>query len=665
MTLYIPEWTSVSAQARQVKRIFGELDEGAIVRYVLRDDSWTPNWFLNHPFHGWLAITFETASFSDLDPLQLFETKRRLSFEQMLVKFRDFAPGLPPLPKMLLLWSCTERECLALRRHYAAFGDLEFISREVFDRERADLLHNRMRRLEGSLEHQLLRDFFPETEIPAICTTKRDFHADNSARLTRYFLDVDQEAASKLDVEILPELDEAVRDLSVRLVNGVAGSGKTLVAIHRALLLAERFPNQRILLLVHNTPIVADIKHRLFRSRGSIPRNLSISTFYSWAFGQWSKVFGSSPRLVEKPHGAKELVQSLRHAFPQLNQTDDQLVEELEFLNDFQIESEDDYLALSRAGRGFALRPSDRKQIFGLYSAMLAQRTAGSPGLFSDLPREIRFAPDLRNLPKWRHILVDEAQFFTPSWFELVKISMEPGGHLFLCADPNQGFLRGRLSWKSVGLDVSGRTRKLRRSHRTTTAILSAARNVLDCIDRGDPEDFLVPDYTEMAAGPPPLAITVRSAQDALLKTANEIGSLVESRHLALSSIMVVYGEKIPKELLYRTLCERVGEDKLWWLNHRDYKKSPPRGHAADYLRMAYVKSVTGMEAPIVFLVGIEDIFWGLRDSPPRSSAMEENARLLYMAMTRAGSHLVLVSSQRIPEPFDKIFRNSDVLHLF
>jgi len=664
MTLFIPEWTSVTAQARLVKRIFNELDADTVVRHVVRDTGWTPSWFLSHPFHGWLTVALDVSPFSALDPLQLFETRQRASFERMLSQFRDFAAAVPSLPKMVLLWSCSERECWTLRERHSALG-LAFVSRDMVERDRATLLQKAMRRLDRSREQHLLGEFFPETEIPAICTTQREFHADNSARLTRYFLDVDQEAASKLDVELPAELDGAVRDLSVRLINGVAGSGKTLVAVHRALLLAEKFPAQGILLLVHNTPIVADIKHRLIRSGRSIPRNLVISTFYSWAFGQWKTVFGKPPVLVEKPNGARELVKSLRHAFPQLVQTDDQLVEELEFLNDFRIESEDDYLAVSRAGRKFALRPSDRKQIFALYTAMLARKAEGGPGLFSDLPREVRVAPDLHLLPKYHHILVDEAQFFTPSWFELVKISLRPGGHLFLCADPNQGFLRGRLSWKSVGLDVSGRTRKLRKSYRTTTAILSAARQILDCIDGGDPEDFLVPDYEEMAAGRPPVSVVVRSRQDAIVKTANEIGALVEGGHAPLSAILVVYGRKVQKGLLYQKLSDRVGKEKLWWLNHADQKKEPPHGHHADYLRMAYVDTVTGLEAPIVFLVGIDDIFADLRDATPRSPGIEDKARLLYMAMTRAGSHLILIASQRIPVPFDRIFRNADVLLLF
>ena len=49
-------------------------------------------------------------------------------------------------------------------------------------------------------------------------------------------------------------------------------------------------------------------------------------------------------------------------------------------------------------------------------------------------------------------VLVDEAQFFAPVWFEIVQTLVRPqSGHLFLAADPTQGFLRQGVSWKSLG----------------------------------------------------------------------------------------------------------------------------------------------------------------------------------------------------------------------
>jgi plasmid maintenance system antidote protein VapI len=100
------------------------------------------------------------------------------------------------------------------------------------------------------VEHVLMACYFAEAEIDAASTARRHFARDNSARLQRYFLDVQQEWAAKLDLALPQEQSGIARDMAVRLVNGVAGSGKTLIALSRALLLAEMHPQQRILMLI-------------------------------------------------------------------------------------------------------------------------------------------------------------------------------------------------------------------------------------------------------------------------------------------------------------------------------------------------------------------------------------------------------------------------------
>ena len=263
-------------------------------------------------------------------------------------------------------------------------------------------------------------------------------------------------------------------------------------------------------------------------------------------------------------------------------------------------------------------------------------------------------------LQKYRHILVDEAQFFAPSWFQLVKLSLEPDGQLFLCADPNQGFMKSRLSWKSVGLDVAGRTKRLRRSYRTTKAILEAATNVLAVLGKGDGEDFLEPDFVGMEAGAKPLLIYTDSSQDSIDRLVNELVAVTRAGDLPSSAALVIYGENVSKFGLYSELGKRFGAGSVWWFNEKDQKKLPPQGYGKDYLRMAYLNSATGLEAAIVFLIGVENLFLGddvvgIGDDE-RLERREESARQLYMAMTRAGQRLVVVSSQRFPEAMERLF---------
>jgi len=664
MVTFIPEWIKVSGRAIHIKKALNALDDTCVVRRPIRPTKSTPELFVQHPDKGWLAIVVCDAPFSAIDPGQMFETAEQTEFVQTLANFSNLA-GIPPsinksLGKLVVMWSCLPEEVTTLSKQYFERFGLRLLSREQFSQHGDKLIPRLFGQLDEVEAQLLLGSFFPEAEIPAVCTTRRHFNRDNSAKLTRFFLDSQQEWASKLDLELPQEQMEAVKDLSVRLINGVAGSGKTLIAINRALMLADIFPSQRILILIHNTPVVADIKEKIYRSRGGIPSNLEINTFSSWAHQQWRNVFQARLEMPGIPV-VPALIKHNRASWPDLKQTEEQLQEEFDFINDSLIISVEHCINTSRSGRGFALRKTEREQIWALYEAVTSTLNSCGQRMWSAFPREICLSNENRRLQKYNHILIDEAQFFAPSWFQVVKLTVESDGHLFLCADPNQGFMKNRLSWKSVGLDVAGRTKKLRKSYRTTQAILEAASRALAQFVQGDPEDYLEPDFTGMEPGTPPFLIYVDTPQDAVDRVTNELTAIIDEGQLPLASLLVIYGDNIQKKLLYELLEKRVGHRKVWWLNKSEHKKEPPSGYGKDYLRMANLDTATGLEASVVFLVGVDSL---LSESgiPGQSkdeldARAEENGRKLYMAMTRAGQRLVMVAAQKLPASIENLFQ--------
>jgi superfamily I DNA/RNA helicase len=224
--------------------------------------------------------------------------------------------------------------------------------------------------------------------------------------------------------------------------------------------------------------------------------------------------------------------------------------------------------------------------------------------------------------------------------------------------------MKSRLSWKSVGLDVAGRTKKLRKSYRTTRSILEAANSVLVTIGRGDGDDFLEPDFSGMEVGVRPRLIYTDSPQDSMDRVVNEIAAILAEGQIPLHSTLVLYGESTQKFDLYKLMCDRVGKGSIWWLNQKDQKKEPPYGYGKDYLRMAYLDTATGLEGSIVFIVGVENLFvndmaLGLTEEE-QAERREERARKLYMGMTRAGQRLVIISSQRVPIPMEQLFAISN-----
>jgi superfamily I DNA/RNA helicase len=364
--------------------------------------------------------------------------------------------------------------------------------------------------------------------------------------------------------------------------------------------------------------------------------------------------------MPEDPRAVDELVQHHRMRWPELKASTAQLVAEIDFINNAPIPDEQGYLTASRAGRQFALGAAERAQMWGLYQAVTGslQRQGVMP--WSALPRAICLAPDRhQRLERYEHILVDEAQFFAPTWFEVVKLSLAAQGQLFLCADPTQGFLKDRVSWKRAGLEVAGRTKKLRRSYRTTRAILEAATTVLAVLGQREDEDCLEPDYTGMEPGERPLLAYADSPQDAIDRLCNELAHAHE-RSVPLGTFLVIYGEQVNRRALYTCLGRRFGSGNVWWFNERDQKREPPSGHGRDYLRLANLDTATGLEGCIVFLIGVEDLAFAGRvvgfAEEEQAERREENARKLYMAMTRAGQRLVVVSAQRLPQELEALF---------
>ena len=292
-----------------------------------------------------------------------------------------------------------------MTKAFLASHGVRMVAKARFAELGAKLIGRGLAPISREWENRLFSDYFPEAEIPAACTIRRSLHRENSAKLEPTFLDIQQEWASKLDLEMAPEQTSVAGDFSVRLINGVAGSGKTLIAVNRALLLAELFPTQRLLLLIHNTPIVADLNERLHRAHGGLPTNLTISTFFSWAHQQWRSAFRTYPKMMAAPR-VQDIIKRLRAKWPDIKQTDAQILDEMDFINQSLVTDQAAYLAASRAGRGYALRPTERTALWELFLSVTRELAKSQQLMWSALPLNL-------SLANTRH---EHLKKFTTSW---------------------------------------------------------------------------------------------------------------------------------------------------------------------------------------------------------------------------------------------------------
>jgi len=505
--------------------------------------------------------------------------------------------------------------------------------------------------LAGSWLEKLRQRFTPEVVVPAEMTVRPEVKRRREAGLTDYLLDYDQEKAVKLDLE-LPADDQALPgDMRLNIINGVAGSGKTLILLYRLRLLLHLYPEKRFLVLTHNRPLSRDMESRFTKLEGRTPENIEWRTFSAWCYQHWNPNQKWKDPLSMSAR--KRIMDEIWRGHLQDTTISAQMFQsEVDWLKDQVPISRKDYLSIERRGRGFRLNEELRQKVFDSLMAYQALLKSQNKLDWGDVPRLLwKFTESGEvKLPEYDIILIDEAQFFAPLWMKLIQKALHPkSGHLFLVADPTQGFLGRGASWKSIGLEARGHTHNLRKSYRTTREIMQFATLLyrLRLPDEKD-DDILIPDILNMPNGAFPEILSLTSSQDEVARVANEVELLVKQgfpkKHLLL---LHIDGTGVKR--LIQAIEDRLGKGAA-----TDAKETFP----GDYVRVTTINAGAGLESQIVFLVGLKQLFeeeQSLRLSDEeRESLIRDNSRKLYMAATRAGQRLVLTYSGELPDVLGK-----------
>jgi superfamily I DNA/RNA helicase len=563
--------------------------------------------------------------------------RRKIRIESQASALSQFCTGLP-VARVIIFPSLTNETAVSLVTapgvHVHGAGPLTLtpIARQS---------------LTDSPLKQLRAAFTPECRVPPeflprIDTAPAD---DNrSARLTGYLLDFAQETWAKNDLLPSEESGNAAAAKHTRLITGVAGSGKTLALLYRARILASLQREKNLLFTTHNKPLIAELQWR-FEALGHIlPEEKGVRTEFTH-FHRWLGKHSFDDRPVISDLDRIERI----HTFTSEMLADSDLrpgfiVDEIAFIADQIDDTEGSYLRLDRTGRGIALDETQRRKVHAIYRRYRTSLAAGRQTDWFFKVRSIweKICNQQINLPRYHYIIVDEAQFFAPLWFAILKKCLHPdGGQFLISADPTQGFLKRRQSWKSIGLDIRGRSTRLAHSYRNTPALQSFARRFY--ISRNpdtDPEseeislpNIILPIFE--TGGPE--FIQHRAPQDTIAYIADEVSAAI-SKGLRPENILILHEERRLLESIRDAINERLGPTTARLLEFND----PVRNAVA----LATLNNATGIERSIVFLSGIDSLF-GKEDSPlldvrEKSDLIRDHTRKIYMALTRPGEKLII-----------------------
>jgi superfamily I DNA/RNA helicase len=321
------------------------------------------------------------------------------------------------------------------------------------------------------------------------------------------------------------------------------------------------------------------------------------------------------------------------------------------------IGKEADYLRAPRIGRGQRLSRKQRQAIWPVFEENRAILNRHQTREFVDATRDARVLLESRGThAEYRAVIVDEAQDISAEAFRLLRQIVPPvagrANDLFIVGDAHQRIYAHRVILGRCGIDIRGRSRKLRLNYRTTDEIRKWAVALLEDCDiddldggRDDNKGFrswLHGDYPE---------VQKQATFDGEIEVIAERIHQLEKENIPLSSICVVARTQ---SLLnqYESALEAKGIECL----RIQHQVSDDPGMPG--LRTATMHRVKGLEFNAIIIAGVNDGVMPLAtasadaDSDFAQTEVETKERsLLYVAATRARHH-VLISCSGPPSKF-------------
>jgi mRNA-degrading endonuclease RelE of RelBE toxin-antitoxin system len=265
-------------------------------------------------------------------------------------------------------------------------------------------------------------------------------------------------------------------------ISGSAGTGKTIVALHRAAYLARAYPNARVLLTTFSDTLANALQTKLRRLLSGEPRLMERVDVYSLnAIGLRLYKAHVGPATIASRDVIRELVQEAASAVGGHKFGQHFLLTEWEEVVDaWQLENWDAYRDVARLGRKTRLPEAQRAVLWSMFErvrASLKERNLITyAGMFGALAVAMRKS---RN-PPFDFAVVDEAQDMAISQLRfLAALGADRASALFFAGDLGQRIFQQPFSWKALGVDIRGRSRTLRVNYRTSHQIRTQADRLL------------------------------------------------------------------------------------------------------------------------------------------------------------------------------------------
>ena len=375
-------------------------------------------------------------------------------------------------------------------------------------------------------------------------------------------------------------------------VSGGAGTGKTVIAVHRAVELAKRDKadgqEPRILLTTYTRNLADDLRRQVAQLEPRLPFTERLSESGVMVSGldrvarmilqqAGARISPIAQEVIGQPRARvltypkdnvwQEVLTLIGDELPEGLRSADFLESEYELIVLPQrVTTLKQYLRIRRPGRGVAL---DRSKRAAVWKAMERYRDRSADLGVTSFDEQLALAAAwldheaaLGTPRPFRHVLVDEAQDLTPAHLQLLRALVEPGpDDLFLAEDSHQRIYGKKITLSHYGIQVRGRSRRLTRNYRTTRQNLDVAFGILDPGTYEDMEGQAEEHhYVSPRSGPEPLLLHATDRADELSKAAELLTVWLEqdrdSEDSAPESIAILVRDRYQRDAVVNGLAQ-------------------------------------------------------------------------------------------------------------
>ena len=424
-------------------------------------------------------------------------------------------------------------------------------------------------------------------------------------------------------------------------VLGGAGTGKTVVAMHRAKHLASTLRDRdRILFTTYTANLASDIRENL-RKICSLEesRRIDVINLDAWV-AQFLREHGYPAEIVyddklKKIWEDAAAANDYNSEFP-VSFYEDEYNRVVVAQEAFSLEK---YVKASRTGRGTRLDRKKRMQIWNVFEAyqnMMKEQNVRDINtamyecriLVSKSPSEMRY----------KHVIVDEGQDLSANAFRLLRTiaGEEHENDIFIVGDAHQRIYKNKAALSKCGINVRGRSSILRINYRTTEEIRKAAFALLNGISFDDLDDeFDTGDRCQsLTHGKAPQVLRFGNANEEFDAVLAEIKSLIANGVSAKNLCVVARTHKL--------LDDYIAQFAANGLRCYEIKGNKADDRALDGIRVATMHRVKGLEFQYVFIVAANRRIVPLASAIDHTDSVSEQETttaekcLLYVALTRA-----------------------------